>query len=222
MSITSRMTLDEVRRSYARLAPRYDARRWMFGNGARRATQWISRARAGTVLEVGVGTGCLLPFYGSHLQISGIDVSSEMLAQARARVAGEGLSHIRELREMDAAQLDYPDNHFDTIAVMHVMTVVPDPERVLRELERVCKPGGQVVIVNHFYPKQIARLVTRLFAPLTRLLGWNALHDAAAFIRPCRLDLIAHERIGTFGFCHMLCFQKPPGGVAQPVRAAES
>ncbi|MCH7511966.1 MAG: class I SAM-dependent methyltransferase, partial [Chloroflexi bacterium] len=91
------------------------------------------------VLEVGVGTGLSLPDYAHHLEIVGIDLSPEMLKKARERVGTEGLENVTGLHEMDAADLTFPADSFNTVVAMFVMTVVPDPERVMRELARVTK-----------------------------------------------------------------------------------
>ncbi len=93
------------------------------------------------MLEVGVGTGLSLPAYDRHLEIVGIDLSPEMLEKARERVAAEGLDNVTGLHEMDASDLKFPDASFDTVVAMYVMTVVPDPEKVMRELSRVCRAG---------------------------------------------------------------------------------
>jgi phosphatidylethanolamine/phosphatidyl-N-methylethanolamine N-methyltransferase len=144
------MELDAIQSSYARWAPVYDN---TFGAittiGRRRATAFIN-SHGGEVLEVGVGTGLALSRYTKDVRVTGIDYSAEMLEKAREKVARNKLSQVAALIRMDARHLDFPDDHFDTVAAMHVLSVVPDPERVVNEMARVCKPGGRLVIVNHF------------------------------------------------------------------------
>src|SRR4029453_678648 len=96
----------------------------------------INNRRRGRVLEVGVGTGLSLPCYGSHLTITGIDLSPEMLAKAENKVDRQNIVNVAGLHEMDAGALAFPDESFDTVVAMYVMTVVPEPERVMREPER--------------------------------------------------------------------------------------
>lgn len=169
------MKIKAVETSYARWAPIYDK---TFGAithvGRRRAVTHINR-RSGRVLEVGVGTGLSLPHYKPELTVTGIDFSSDMLGKAEAKVARLGLSHVAELRQMDARSLDFPDEHFDTVAAMHVLSVVPEPEKVMAQIARVCKPGGEVVIVNHFKCRRgLLAVLERSFAPFADALGWHS------------------------------------------------
>ena len=139
-----------VRAAYARWAPVYDMvfrapLYWGRRVGVKRVNEF-----SGTVLEAGVGTGMALPYYGKHLKVTGIDLSEEMLSKAENRVRGGGLDNVDGLLAMDAGNLAFPDDHFDVTIAMYVITVVPDPVKVMSELERVTRPGGHVILVNHF------------------------------------------------------------------------
>src|SRR6187455_2038047 len=101
------------------------------------------------VLEVGVGTGINASLYPSDCSVTGIDLSSPMLEKARERVARKGVRNVR-LLQMDAANLKFADDTFDIVYAPYVIRVVPDPVAVTREMVRVCKPGGRIVILNHF------------------------------------------------------------------------
>lgn len=169
------MKPEAVTSSYRRWAPVYDRTFGaVTGAGRRRAGAYLT-GRGGSVLEVGVGTGLALPKYGAGVKVTGIDFSHEMLAKAKARVAEERLTHVHELRQMDARELDFPDASFDSVAAMHVLSVVPEPERVMREISRVLKPGGKVVVVNHFArPKGPLAALEKITAPLENILGWQS------------------------------------------------
>ncbi|MBT0782220.1 MULTISPECIES: class I SAM-dependent methyltransferase [Paracoccus] len=169
------MDIKSIQASYSRWAPVYDRTFGAATNmGRRRAVDYINR-RGGSVLEVGVGTGLSLEHYGPHMQVTGIDFSREMLDKAVAKVQRLGLKQVQALRQMDARALDFPDNHFDTVTAMHVLSVVPEPERVMAEIARVCKPGGKVVITNHFARDRGAMAaVERIFAPLANTIGWHS------------------------------------------------
>jgi len=169
------MELEAIKSSYARWAPVYDK---TFGavtsRGRRRAADFIN-ARGGSVLELGCGTGLALQYYAPHLKVTGIDYSAEMLGKAKTRVVEMGLRQVVDLRQMDARALDFPDNHFDTIAAQHVLSVVPEPERVMSEIARVCKPGGKVVITNHFSSDGgFLAVLERIAAPLSDVIGWHS------------------------------------------------
>jgi len=169
------MDIEAIQSSYSRWAPIYDRTFGAATNiGRRRAVDYINR-RGGSVLEVGVGTGLSLEHYGPRMQVTGIDFSQDMLDKAIAKVQRLGLKQVRDLRRMDARALDFPDGSFDTVAAMHVLSVVPEPERVMAEIARVCKPGGKVVITNHFARETGAMaVVERALAPLANIIGWHS------------------------------------------------
>ncbi len=125
------------------------------------------------VLEVGIGTGLSLDAYPPHCDVLGIDLSQEMLDHAQAKMSPAAHRHIR-LRQMDALHMDFPDDTFDFVTAFHVVTVVPNPQKLVEEMARVCKPDGQVVIINHFSsPRKVIRKVVNFVDPLTRRLGWS-------------------------------------------------
>ncbi|SEN06537.1 phosphatidylethanolamine/phosphatidyl-N-methylethanolamine N-methyltransferase [Gemmobacter aquatilis] len=195
------MDIEAVAKSYARWAPVYDH---TFGAmthaGRRRATGFANRV-GGTALEVGVGTGLALQFYAPHMQVTGVDFSDEMLAKAREKVAEQKLTQVAELRQMDARSLAFADESFDTVCAMHIMSVVPEPERVLSEMARVCRIGGHVLIVNHFAAEgsgALARL-ERLFAPLSDLLGWHSDFARARVLGDARLHLVEEDALPPLG-----------------------
>lgn len=203
------MDLDAVTRTYRRWAPVYDR---TFGivtrMGRQRAVAEINRGQ-GRVLEVGVGTGLSLPGYAPHLEVTGIDYSDDMLAIARDRVTREGLTQVRELRQMDARRLDFPDAHFDWVVAMYLVSVVPDPETVIAEISRVCKPGGQVIIVNHF-ARETGPLawIERRLAPLANRLGWHADFEQGRILGEASLQVAEERRLSPAGLFTFLRLQK--------------
>ena len=126
------------------------------------------------VLEVGVGTGLALPLYDRGKRVTGIDLSADMLAHARARVRAEHLTHVVALLEQDAEATTFADSSFDVAASMFVASVVPHPRRLLAELRRVGRPGGHILFVNHFVAERgLRRAVENAMAPWSRALGWH-------------------------------------------------
>ncbi|MGH7820064.1 MAG: class I SAM-dependent methyltransferase [Candidatus Binatia bacterium] len=142
------------------------------------------------VLEVGVGTGLSLSAYPEHAAVTGIDLAPEMLEQAQRKVAREGWRHIR-LCQMNALNLEFGAAEFDYVTAFHVVSVIPDHAALMKELVRVCKPGGTIVIINHFRsPRRwLAKLVDKL-DPVTRRLGWRTTLQCADLFRdmPLRIE----------------------------------
>lgn len=169
--------LDEaaVRAAYRRWASFYDASFGGVSSLARRgAVAAVNACPGHRVLEVGVGTGLALPHYRPDKSVVGIDLSPEMLARARARVAALRLTHVEALQEMDAEATSFPAASFDIAVAMFVASVVPHPRALLAELRRVVRPGGTILFVNHFAAERGPRLwVERALAPASRALGWH-------------------------------------------------
>ncbi|HRD77932.1 MAG TPA: class I SAM-dependent methyltransferase [Hyphomicrobiaceae bacterium] len=205
------VTMDEdtVKSAYRRWAPVYDHTFGKFASRGRRHAVEIINQRQGRVLEVGVGTGLSLPDYERHLEIVGIDLSPEMLEKARERVASEGLDHVTSLHEMDASALSFKDESFDTTVAMYVMTVVPEPEKVMRELDRVTKVGGEVMLVNHFSQTEGVRgWVERRMAPFADKLGWHPVFDQGRVMVCDNLELVEARALRPWGIFTMLRFAK--------------
>ena len=131
------------------------------------------RIKGRNALEVGVGTGKNLDYYPDDIEITAIDLSPRMLARARRRVGMLGLN-VR-LLEMDAQNLAFPDNCFDTVFATFVFCSVPDPVQGLRELRRVCKPNGRLLLLEHVRPGNgLLGILFDLINPfIVRMMGAN-------------------------------------------------
>src|SRR5919197_2905502 len=144
---------DFVARVYENLAWVYDI---VFGPalhpGRVDAIRRMAIGPGDRVLEVGVGTGINAALYPKHCSVTGIDLSSSMLEKARDRIARKGVRNVRVM-EMDAANLKFADDSFDIVYAPYVISVVPDPVSVAQEMRRVCRPGGRIIILNHFRSK---------------------------------------------------------------------
>jgi phosphatidylethanolamine/phosphatidyl-N-methylethanolamine N-methyltransferase len=127
------------------------------------------------VLELGVGTGLALRAYPPHCQVTGVDLAPDMLERAQERIARKGWRHI-QLHEMDAMSLAFEDSSFDYVMAFHVVSVVPQADRFMKEAQRVCRPDGKIVVVNHFRSdRRVLAAIDRKIEPLTRRVGWHTL-----------------------------------------------
>ena len=207
------MDRDKVIAAYGRWAPIYDN---TFGRittkGRERAVERINRLPPARVLEVGVGTGISLPAYDAEHRVVGIDLSTDMLAIARRRVEREGLSHVEAVEEMDAGAMTFPDASFDVAVAMYVMTVVPDPDAVMGELARVVRPGGTVIVLNHFSrdaaDKGPLARIERVLAPIGSTLGWRPVFPVETVTGHPALTLRDEERLSPMGLFTLLSFER--------------
>ena len=165
----------QVQRAYELYAPVYDfIFDWIFAPGRTAALKQLALERSDSVLEVGIGTGLNLPLYPWACQLTGIDLSQEMLDKAVERVQTLTMPNVT-LKVMDATSLDFGDNEFDKVVATYTISAVPEPVAVLKEMRRVVKPDGIIVILNHFRSdRRLTGWVEDLLAPVCTRLGWKS------------------------------------------------
>ena len=196
-----------VERVYQKLSKVYDL---VYGPtlhpGRLAALERMAIRPGARILEVGVGTGINTSLYPRNCRVTGIDLSSSMLEKARERVARERLRNVR-LIEMDAANLTFADDAFDIVYAPYLVSVVPDPVQVVREMRRVCRPGGTIVILNHFRSANV--ILSRLecaISPFTVHIGFKSDLDLPGFLaqaelRPISIDKVNVPRIWSLVKC---------------------
>jgi phosphatidylethanolamine/phosphatidyl-N-methylethanolamine N-methyltransferase len=147
------------------------------------------------VLEVGVGTGINGALYPTDCSVTGIDFSSSMLEKAHNRIARKGVGNVR-LLQMDAQNMKFADDSFDIVYAPYVISVVPDPVAVTREMHRVCRPGGKIIILNHFRSKsRLGSWLEKIIAPFTLYLGFKSDLDLPAFLVQANLKPVSIEKV---------------------------
>jgi phosphatidylethanolamine/phosphatidyl-N-methylethanolamine N-methyltransferase len=187
---------DFVERVYEKLAKIYDL---VYGPtlhpGRVSALERMGIKPGDRILEVGVGTGINTSMYPRNCHVTGVDLSSSMLEKARERVAREGLRNVR-LIEMDAQNLTFADDSFDIVYAPYLVSVVPDPVQVAREMRRVCKPGGKIIILNHFRSANpILSRLERAISPFTVHIGFKSDLDLPAFLEQAELKPISIVKV---------------------------
>ncbi|NUR53578.1 MAG: methyltransferase domain-containing protein [Acidobacteria bacterium] len=187
---------DFVEGVYDKLAKVYDL---IFGPtlhpGRLAAIQRMNIQPGERVLEVGVGTGINLSLYPREAVVTGIDFSSSMLEKARERAARPDAPPVR-LLQMDAADLKFADDSFDIVYAPYLISVVPDPVKVAREMRRVCRPGGRIIFLNHFLsPNPVLSRIERLISPFTIHIGFKSDLDLPAFVAQADLEPLSIEKV---------------------------
>jgi phosphatidylethanolamine/phosphatidyl-N-methylethanolamine N-methyltransferase len=195
LSVTAVET-DFVAGVYGKLASVYD---WIFGPtlhaGRLQAMQRMAMSPGDRVLEVGVGTGINLSLYPRDCSVTGIDLSDSMLEKAHERVAEKGMRNVR-LIQMDATSLLFPDDSFDIVYAPYLISVVPDPVQVAREMRRVCRPGGRIIILNHFRSSNpVMSWGERLISPFTVHIGFKSDLDLPGFLAQAELQPVSIEKV---------------------------
>jgi len=188
---------DSTRKRYDRLAFFYDfleapLERYRFAHWRSRLTDRIVGDRA---LEVGVGTGKNLPYYPRRVKITAIDFSHRMLERASKKVSASGMSI--QLQKMDVQQLAFPDNTFDTIFATFVFCSVPDPVAGLKELNRVCKPNGRLLLLEHMRPGNVlSGMLFDVVNPMVvRMMGANINRRTMDNIKKAGWQLLKEEQL---------------------------
>lgn len=205
------MNNDTIKAAYRRYARAYDL---LFGpvlqGGRKMAIKALDMSPGNRVLEVGVGTGLSLPLYPRNVNVTAIDLSEDMIAKARQCVSRKGLSNVEAVLEMDAERMTFPDNHFDKVVAMYVVSVAQSPVRLVDEMCRVCKPEGEIAIVNHFrfHNPVVKRIETRLTS-YSASLGFRLDLDLDGFLKATQLEVMEMRRTNFIGaWWVLLCINR--------------
>jgi ubiquinone/menaquinone biosynthesis C-methylase UbiE len=198
------------RRLYAKEAAKYDkeadfSERWIFGSEHR---GWACSQAVGETLEVAIGTGLNLPHYPDDVHLTGIDLSPEMLALAETRATS--LGRTVRLMEGDAQDLPFTDSSFDSVVCTYALCSVPDDARAISEMDRVLKPGGRLILVDHirsslapiFWLQWLYEFIPR------RTKGEYSTRRPALHVMAANLDIQARDRLRA-GIIERLVALKP-------------
>jgi phosphatidylethanolamine/phosphatidyl-N-methylethanolamine N-methyltransferase len=199
------MDREQIERVYSNYAGVYDR---LFGRVFQDSREAVVRnlsiQPAERVLEVGVGTGLCLPLYPAHCEITAIDVSQAMLQKAAARVKEQGLSNV-ELLQMDAGAMTFADDSFDLVIAAYVVTAVPDYRKLMSEMVRVSRPGGRLVLLNHFtQTSPMIAAVEKAISPICVKIGFRTDLSVDEVIDGWPLIKERDDRVKPLGMWHVV------------------
>lgn len=176
--------------------------------GRRLRPRLWARAGTGKVLELGIGTGANLPYYPPGAEVTGVDISGEMLSRARDKAQRTGTPV--SLHQMDAQSLAFPSDSFDAVVSTWVFCSVPDPVQGLREARRMLKPGGRLLMLEHVRgPGVLGRVMDWLNPLVVRLTGTSINRDTVANVRKAGLE-VEEVRSFLFGIVKLIVARKAP------------
>ncbi len=169
-----RISEEHVIRAYRRYAPFYDS---LYGAvlepGRRALSRAVDRLQPSSILEIGVGTGLTLASYPITARLVGIDISHEMLDRARRRLNGLNGRDV-QLEVMNAEATTFEDGSFDCVTLPYVLSVTPDPDRLIAETRRVCRKNGTIFILNHFSGSRFWWFLERAVRPVADRIGFRS------------------------------------------------
>lgn len=199
------MELESIKKIYAGYSSVYDAlfKRFFYPR-IKHAITYMDIKPGDRILDVGVGTGLSLSVFPRYCSVVGIDLSTEMLRKAKQKIDDNRLDNIKVL-SMDAMSVGFKDDSFDKVFISHVVSVVPDPYKVMQEVKRVCRKGGQVVIVNHFKSKnKLLETVEKIINPVCKKIGWRSDLCLNEFIDRSGLNVKEKYMLKRLDFWHIL------------------
>lgn len=190
--------------TYRFYAPLYDLLFGaVLGPGRKRMARTVRQLEPARILEIGIGTGLTLDQYPQDASLTGIDLSPEMLDRARRR-AGEMQGRAIDLHVMDAEALDFADASFDCVTVPYVLSVTPNPDRLVSELRRVCRPNGHIVIVNHFSGSRFWWLLEQIVRSAADRIGFRSDFDYSRHILSHNWQVQSCTPVNLFGLSKLV------------------
>lgn len=200
---------ERVRRIQDKTAPRYDRQisffeRVLFADGR----EWATSQAEGAALEIAVGTGRNLEHYAPEIELTGIELSEEMLAIARRR-ANE-LGREADLRQGDAQALDFADASFDTVLITLALCTIPDDRAAAREARRVLRPDGKLILLEHVRSSiGPVRAIQRAIDPLSvRFAADHVVRDPLDYLETEGFEIESVERL-KWGIVERVVARKP-------------
>ena len=159
---------------------------------------------AGRILEAGAGTGLNIAFYPAKARVTATDLSGAMLRRARERAREQNVDV--NFEEADLCSLPFSDHAFDTAVTTFVFCSLPDPVACLREMARVTRPDGRILLLDHVRIERplIGPLMDRLNAATVRLAGEHINHRMDLFVQEAGCEILENRRLGLMGIIQFI------------------
>jgi len=190
-------------KSYKRVSSFYD---YTFGQvfrpGQRKLVSMMNCSDNDKVLEIGIGTGTSFKYYPPETFVTGIDISPDMLEKAKKNIKNLNLSK-KNVLMMNGEQLKFEDDSFDKVVGMYVVSVTQNPDLLIREMKRVCKPNGDIYLVNHFSfdsDSKILKLIEKGLMPVSKYLGWRPYFPFSEFNAYAKLNVQSISKVNLFDY----------------------
>jgi len=201
-----------TRSRYDLSAPVYDLAEWPMEKLKFRKWRPIiwEKAEGPQVLEIAIGTGKNISYYPDGIEVTGIDISSRMLKRARAYITKHDIKNVR-VHEMDAQQLEFEDNTFDSAVATFAFCSIPDPVRALKEALRVVKPAGKLHLLEHMLSKKAAqaKVMKQLDAPIHYLFGVHIARKTVENVSKAGWNIVHVEELTSNGIFRFIDAVKP-------------
>ena len=201
------MDQNSIIKSYKRVSSFYD---YTFGKvfkpGQRALIEKMSCDDSDIVLEIGIGTGASFQFYPDKTNVIGIDISPDMLDLAKEKIKNNKIEN-KYMSMMNGEHLSFPDNTFDKVVAMYVMSVTQNPKSLVEEMKRVCKDDGDIYIVNHFSSESDKFWVKALekgLMPISKILGWKPYFPFSEFNNYANLNVQEVSKVNIFNYWNII------------------
>ena len=201
------MDQNSIIKSYKRVSSFYDLTfGQVFRPGQKAIIKKMDCVESDNVLEIGIGTGSSLQFYPKETKVVGIDISPDMLKVAKKRIVKDKI-HNKHILLMNGERLSFPDNTFDKVVGMYVVSVTQNHQVLVEEMKRVCKNDGDIYIVNHFSTEDdnpFVKMFEKGLMPIRKILGWKPYFPFDEFNAYADLDVLEMTKVNLFNYWNII------------------
>jgi len=198
---------NSIIKSYKRVSSFYDLTfGQVFRPGQKAIIKKMDCIDSDNVLEIGIGTGSSLQYYPKETKVVGIDISPDMLEVAKKRIVKDKIDN-KHILLMNGERLSFPDNSFDKVVGMYVVSVTQNPQVLVEEMKRVCKNDGDIYIVNHFSTEQdnpFVKMFEKGLMPISKILGWKPYFPFDEFNAYANLDVLEMSKVNLFNYWNII------------------